>query len=95
MGAEKIWCGGVDCATGAEDVCQWRSRVHLGEGYIEVKVGVHQVSILSLKPCHVFCSRVPWEDLYADDLVIIAEFFRGICREALNFERSNGGERTE
>ena len=22
MGAEKTWCGGVDCATGAEDVCQ-------------------------------------------------------------------------
>ena len=53
MGAEKIWCGGVDCATGAGDVYQWRSRVHIGEGYNEVKVGVHQGSILSLKPCHV------------------------------------------
>ena len=22
MGAEKTWCGGVDCATGAGDVCK-------------------------------------------------------------------------
>ena len=22
MGAEKTWCGGVDCATGAQDVCK-------------------------------------------------------------------------
>ena len=22
VGAEKTWCGGVDCATGAGDVCQ-------------------------------------------------------------------------
>ena len=22
MGAEKIWCGGVDCETGAGDVCK-------------------------------------------------------------------------
>ena len=31
MGAEKTWCGGVDCATGANA----RSRVHVGEGYSE------------------------------------------------------------
>ena len=22
MGAEKTWCGGVDCVTGAGDVCK-------------------------------------------------------------------------
>ena len=22
MGAEKTWCGGVDCASGAGDVCK-------------------------------------------------------------------------
>ena len=22
LGAEKTWCGGVDCATGAGDVCK-------------------------------------------------------------------------
>ena len=61
-----------------------RSRVRVGEGYseeFEVKVGVHQGSVLSpllfiivleaLSP--EFRSGVPWEDLYADDLVIIAE----------------------
>ena len=50
MGAEKTWCGGVDCATGAGDVCNARSRVRVGEGYseeFEVKVGVHQGSVLS------------------------------------------------
>ena len=42
MGYEKTWCGGVDCATGALDVCQ--CPVHVGEGYseeFEVKVRVH------------------------------------------------------
>ena len=61
-----------------------RSRVRVGEGYsedFEVKVGVHQGSVLSpllfiivleaLSP--EFHGGVPWEDLYADNLVIIAE----------------------
>ena len=60
------------------------SHVRVGEGYseeIEVKVGVHQGSVLSpllfiivleaLPP--EFRSGVPWEDLYADDLVVITE----------------------
>ena len=61
-----------------------RSRVHVGEGYseeFEVKVGVHQGSVLSPFLFIIvlealsgeFRSGVPWEDLYADDLVIIAE----------------------
>ena len=61
-----------------------RSRVRVGEGYSEefkVKVSVHQGSILSPLLFIIvlealsqeFCSGVPWEDLYADDLVIIAE----------------------
>ena len=37
-----------------------------------------------------FSSGVPWEDLYADDLVIIAESL-----EECDLERSNGEERTE
>ena len=59
-----------------------RSRVRLGEGYseeFEVKVGVHQGSVLSPLLFIIvleallreFRSGVPWEDLYADDLVII------------------------
>ena len=60
-----------------------RSHVCVGEGYseeFEVKVGVHQGSVLSLQlfiivlealSCEFRCG-VPWEDLYADKLVIIA-----------------------
>ena len=57
-----------------------RSHVHVGEGYseeFEVKVGVHQGSVLSPQLFIIVLealSRVPlWEDLYANDLVIIAE----------------------
>ena len=47
----------------------------------EVKVGVHQGSVFSLLLFIIvlealsreFRSGVPWEDLYANDLVIIAE----------------------
>ena len=61
-----------------------RSHVRVCDGYseeFEVKVGVHQDSVLSLLlfiivfdalPCE-FCSGVPSEDLYTSDLVIIAE----------------------
>ena len=41
-----------------------------------------------------FRCGVPWEDLYADDLVIIAESLEE-CQKALDLERSNGGERAE
>ena len=61
-----------------------RSHVRVGEGYseeFEVKVGVHQGSVLSPLLFIIvlealsreFRCEVPWEDLYADDLVIIAE----------------------
>ena len=54
--------------------------MYLVEGYseeFEVKVGVHQGSVLSPllfitvfeALSREFCSGVPWEDLYADDLV--------------------------
>ena len=45
-----------------------------------------------------FRSGVPWEDLYADDLVILAESVEECvrrlltCRKALDLERSNGGK---
>ena len=61
-----------------------RSRVRVGEGFsheFEVKVGVHQGSVLSPLVFIIvlealsreFRAGVPWEDLYADDLVIIAD----------------------
>ena len=60
------------------------SHVRVGDGYrdeFEVKVGVHQGLVLSpllfiiwleALSCE-FPSEVPWEDLYADNLVIITE----------------------
>ena len=56
-----------------------RSHVRVGEGNTEEfeVVGVHQDWVLSLllleALSYKFRSGVPWEDLYADDLVIIAE----------------------
>ena len=50
VGAEKTWCGGVDCATGAGDVCKCMEPCPCCKGYceeFEVKVGVHQGSVLS------------------------------------------------
>ena len=50
VGAEKTWCGGVDCVTGAGDVWKCAEPCPFGEGYseeFEVKVGVHQGSVSS------------------------------------------------
>ena len=71
-----------------------RSRVRVGEGYseeFEVKVGVHQGSVLSPLLFIIvlealsqeFCSGVSWEILYADDLVIIAESLEECVRRLL------------
>ena len=68
-----------------------RSRVHVREGYseeFEVKVGVHQGSVLSPLLFIIvlealsreFRSGVPWEDLYVGDLVIIAESLQECVR---------------
>ncbi len=61
-----------------------RSRVRVGDGLSEefqVRVGVHQGSVLSpllfiivLEALSLeFRAGVPWEDLYADDLIIITD----------------------
>ena len=76
-----------------------RGRVHISEGYskeFEVKVGVHQGSVLSrllliivleALSCE-FCCGVPWEDLYADDLVIIAESLEECVRRLLTWKEA-------
>ena len=76
-----------------------RSHVHIGEGYskeFEVKVSVHQGSVLSPllfiimleTSSREFCSGVPWEDLYADDLVIIAELLEECVRRLLTWKEA-------
>ena len=57
-----------------------------------VKVGIHQDSILGSLSSSLcgrsvtqFCSGVRW-DLYADDLVIIADLL-GECQQALDMEK--------
>ena len=76
-----------------------QSRVRVGEGYseeFEVKVGIHQGSVLSPLLFIIvlealsreFCSRVPWEDLYADDLVIIAESLEECVRRLLTWKEA-------
>ena len=76
-----------------------RSGVRVGEGYseeFEVKVGVHQGSVLSPllfiivfeALSHEFHCGVPWEDLYADDLVIIAELLEECDRRLLTWKEA-------
>ena len=76
-----------------------RSSACVGEGYseeFEVKVGVHQGSVLSPLLFIIvlealsqeFSSGVPWEDLYADDLVIIAESLEECVRRLLTWREA-------
>ena len=78
---------------------QMHSCVHVGEGYseeFEVKVGVDQGSVLSPLLSIIvlealsreFHSGVLWEDLYADDLVIIAESLEECVRRLLTWKEA-------
>ena len=75
-----------------------QSHVHAGEGYseeFEVKVG-HQglgfstllfIIMLEALSCE-FRSGIPWEDLYADDLVIIIESLQECVRRLLTWKEA-------
>ena len=76
-----------------------RSHVCVGEESseeFEVKVGVHQGSVLSRllfitvleALSREFRCGVPWEDLYADDLVIIAESLEECVRRLLTWKEA-------
>ena len=74
-----------------------RSRVCVGVGYSKsLKVGVHQGSVLSPLLFIIvlealsrkFRCGVPWEDLYADDLVIIAESLEECVRRLLTWKEA-------
>ena len=61
-----------------------------------MKVGVHQGSVLSPLPFIIvfealsreFRSGVPWEDLYSDDLVIIAKSLEECVRRLLTWKEA-------
>ena len=74
-----------------------QSCVRVGKAYseeFEVKAGVHQGSVLSPLLFIIvlealsweFSSGVPWEDLYADDLVIIAESLEECVKRLLTWK---------
>ena len=76
-----------------------RRRVRVGEGYseeFEVKVCVHQglvpsplLFIIVLEALsRKFGFGVPWEDLYADDLVVIAESLKECVRRLLTWKEA-------
>ena len=76
-----------------------RSRVRVDEGYseeFEVMVGVNQGSVLSpllfiIVLEALFCefhAGVPWEEFYADDLVIIADSLEECVRRLLIWKKA-------
>ena len=106
VGAEKTWCCGVDCATGAGDVCkcaepcpcwwgvQWRVQ---SEGWCSPRISTQPTA---LHHCvWSLIMRVPLWGPLGRPLCWWPCYHRWIawrmCQEALDMERSNGKEMTE
>ena len=106
VGAEKTWCGGVDCATGAGDVCkrtepcpcwwgvQWRVW---SEDWCSPRIST-QPAALHCCAWSLITRILLWGPL-GGPLCRWPCYHRwialGMCKEALDLERSNGEERTE
>ena len=106
VGAEKTWCGGVDCATGAVDVCkcaelcpcwwgvQWRVW---SEGWCSPRISTQPTA---LHHCAwSLITRVPLWDPLGGPLCQWPCYHLwiawGMYHEALGLEGNNGEERTE
>ena len=106
VGVEKTWCGGVDCATGAGDVCkceepcpcwwgvQWRVW---SEGWCSQRISTQPTALH-----HCAWSLIMWVPLWGPlggPLCRWPCYHRwiawGMCQETLDLERSIGEERTE
>ena len=106
MGAEKTWCGEVDCATGAGDVskcaepcpCWWGVPWRVwSEGWCSPRISTQPTA---LHHCAwSLITRVPLWGPLGRPLYWWPCYHRwialGMCQEALDMERSNGAERTE
>ena len=100
LGFEKTWCGGVDFTTGAGDVCKHRAVSVLVRGTVKSlkwrlvftkdQYSAHCSSSLCLKPYHEsYALGSPGVlDLYADDLVIIAESLEECVRRLLTWKEA-------
>ena len=106
VGAEKTWCGGVDCATGAGDVwqcaesypCWWGVQWRVwSEGRCSPSSVLSPLLFIIVLETlsREFRSGFPWEDLLCWWPCYHRSISQGMCQEALDLERSIGGERTE
>ena len=106
VGTQKTWCGGMDCTTGAGDVCkcaepcpcwwgvQWRVW---SECWCSPRISTQPAA---LHHCAwSLITRVPLWGPLGRPLCWWPCYHRwitwGMCQEALDMERSNGEERTE
>ena len=56
--------------------------------FTKARYSAYSSSSLCLKPSREFCSGVPWEDLYADDFVIISKSLEDCVRRFLTWKEA-------
>ena len=104
VGAEKTWCGGVDCATGAVDVCQcaelcpcwWAVQWRVwSEGPCSPRISI-QPTALHYCAWSLVTRVQLWGHLrrpLCRWLYYHCWIAQGMCQEALDSERSNRRDR--